>query len=418
MSRRRNPVVGRHPDLFTGFGRTDLHVPLHELSDEALARYAEDVGTYAIPDAEWAECSEEQQQVMHEAWEPVSEDIKEKFRQEIAKFVRDQEEYARGDGASDDFHYMHEDLGNLVQDRLDSRQGEIGHAVEGVDDEFIERHRDEIIEILMDSNNYDEVVDARRGTAVWADREGNTSEIETDELEHFDEYLLLGPDELEDAAVNVSGDGQRIYDKLRKKHGYLTVGYSLPDLALQLKVDEVRAAIDELKDDESEPKPEAPGEITDEVVYKVPGPDGFYVADLRPGQLQAEGSSQGICVGQPRYGYGRRVADGEIKIFSLRTHAGRPKFTIEAEIEPSESDPKGYVVDNIRQVKGKGNRLASKPGELEMLAGFVEHLGIDPKTVGDLQPGLRGLPEGHAYRRLNPGESRARPWHCSWCRKP
>lgn len=132
------------------------------------------------------------------------------------------------------------------------------------------------------------------------------------------------------------------------------------------------------------------GEVTDraakavsepEVVYDNL-PDGFYVARLEPDHLRDEGRALGICVGNRQYGYGKAIQRGEINIFSLRTQAGRPKFTIEY-------DKQGLVV---KQVKGKQNRLASKPFETQMLATFIyDYLDIDPMRVRDLAPGIEAL---------------------------
>jgi hypothetical protein len=116
---------------------------------------------------------------------------------------------------------------------------------------------------------------------------------------------------------------------------------------------------------------------TDNIVWR--GPDGFYVAELRPEQLPAEGKELGICVGNPRYRYAERIKQKAIKVFSLRTESGRPKFTIEAVL-----DEQGNTV-KINQVKGKGNRLPASQFEVKVLSDFIKTFGLEQSAVKDLK---------------------------------
>jgi hypothetical protein len=140
----------------------------------------------------------------------------------------------------------------------------------------------------------------------------------------------------------------------------------------------------------------------DEVVYQYGGTNdtvagasarGMYVARLRPEQLRQEGIDLGICVGRQDMGYRDQVIDGTINIYSIRTEAGRPKFTISVYRRPLQ----------VSQVKGKANRLPgfaaagtvfSKEDEVRLVVEFLMHLDIPPdeiERVFDLKAGLAGL---------------------------
>jgi hypothetical protein len=157
---------------------------------------------------------------------------------------------------------------------------------------------------------------------------------------------------------------------------------------------------------------EKSGKDVDDVVYD-DLPDGFYVADLPAEALPMEGRKQGICVGRRDMGYIGRVQREEIKILSLRTAGGKPKFTIEVELD-EDGEPIG-----VEQIKGKANRLPgfaagaygelTKPQEVEMLGKFVEeHLGIDPEDVADLRPGWKAL---QAWKESQPRKNPSLPDH-------
>lgn len=140
--------------------------------------------------------------------------------------------------------------------------------------------------------------------------------------------------------------------------------------------------------------------------------NGSYVLDLKADELAAEGKELGMCVGRKDMPYERMLRRGDAKIFSVRTAAGRPKFTIEAAVEDGK-------VTSVEQVKGKGNRVPGfdrdmnpktfKPSEVEMIVEFCEAIGIHPGTVDDLKPALRAL-QG---LKQNPKHGQA--GHCSWC---
>jgi hypothetical protein len=152
---------------------------------------------------------------------------------------------------------------------------------------------------------------------------------------------------------------------------------------------------EKIKEELGEPEAEAeaftPPE--DRVVYRFK--DGFYIQDLHSSELDKEGSELGICVGRCDMPYERMVKSGKAKILSLRTAGGRPKLTIEAQIENGK-------ITRIDQIKGYGNRQpgwanknydASKfrPTEVLMMAEWLESIGVRPYYVYDLQPGMKQL---------------------------
>jgi hypothetical protein len=151
----------------------------------------------------------------------------------------------------------------------------------------------------------------------------------------------------------------------------------------------------------------------DDVVYTYEGTNstiggasakGHYVVALKPSQLAAEGAALGICVGRADMGYKRRLQDGQIKLYSVRTEAGKSKFCIE--IAPRTSMT-GRVLDKneVAQVKGKANRipgftpekpnLLTKPDEVRLVTEFLtEGLGMSREAVekaSDTRPGVLAM---------------------------
>jgi len=163
----------------------------------------------------------------------------------------------------------------------------------------------------------------------------------------------------------------------------------------------------------------------DDVVYRYDGTNnsvggasarGFYVAQLRSGQLPLEGMSPpvglGICVGDNSYREG--VESGNMEIYGIRTPGGKPKFTIS--VNRYFDTEEGAF--SVSQIKGKANRL---PGfdpheyvfkgeagvdDVRVVVEFLmNHLGMpaaggvgdpihEPQTVmdiGDLRPGLLAM---------------------------
>jgi len=113
-------------------------------------------------------------------------------------------------------------------------------------------------------------------------------------------------------------------------------------------------------------------------------------------ELRAEGRALGHCVGTSSI-YFSQIKRRQIEIFSLRTTSGKPKFTIEADIDREDGS-----ISSIVQIKGKGNRLPGfaakmdgkfKPSEVLVLSEFLKWAGLNPKNVTDMEPGIAALDE-------------------------
>lgn len=159
----------------------------------------------------------------------------------------------------------------------------------------------------------------------------------------------------------------------------------------------------------------------DEVVYRYAGTNdtvagasarGFYVASLRPDQLRAEGAALGICVGKEEMGYKKKVLDGVIQIFSIRTEAGESKFCIERLVR-GESElnfetnewERLFAPSDIAQIKGTANRLPgfepaafvlTKPDEVRLVVEFLQALGYKNEAIArmnDIGPGVETMVE-------------------------
>lgn len=129
---------------------------------------------------------------------------------------------------------------------------------------------------------------------------------------------------------------------------------------------------------------------------------------LHPSDFRTEGMLMRHCVGDSGMGYIKAAVDGEIEIWSLRSHKNKPRFTLEVDESFHEADGMTRLsrdheslipVDRehrgqaIKQLKGKGNRTpgyadkhAAKitlPDEVLFWAHALEDLDIDPGSVDD-----------------------------------
>lgn len=140
----------------------------------------------------------------------------------------------------------------------------------------------------------------------------------------------------------------------------------------------------------------------DNVVYRFSGTNdtvagadakGMYVVSLRPDQLGKEGASLGICVGRKDMPYCRNLKAGTINLYSIRTESGKPKFTVEENVNPKK----------INQVKGQSNRVPGfasgssgslKPNEVRLVAEFLMSLGYTSEEISrfrDTAPGVEAM---------------------------
>ena len=91
---------------------------------------------------------------------------------------------------------------------------------------------------------------------------------------------------------------------------------------------------------------------------------------LKPWDLREEGRRMRHCVGQASMGYAAALRDDEVEIWSLRSEAGKPRFTLEVDSsfwdldnDPDNHDTVSKKVtaminraEAIKQLKGKANR--------------------------------------------------------------
>jgi hypothetical protein len=436
-----NPFLGLHPDLFAKGGRpehlglptklepggmtpeqrrrheaiqegmTPMFVPLSDLTSEQIR----ELPRSAFSNEEWNELDEDDTE-----WIEESDDESQMRVDALAKpFIERYQWEIEGDRDFSDIESVFENYLSDHADRLWSElpDGDYSDAVNhaatrGVSEDAVQKI---INEVLADTNNY-EIKTRDSGGGFFAyPIEGYVY------VEPYDfkvEFKQCTPDEVERAFKKIYRDTNdeidlKLADLVNKKgepktyeHSFETGQHAVAEAKWSSINDAIIIAIDDVADDAN-----LPGALPPEarVVYR--WPDGFYVQDLLPAELPAEGKAMGMCVGRPDMGYGAAVRAGECKILSLRRPSGKPLFTIEL-------DTNGPPT-TIEQIKGKANR---KPGfdlmrhesPSELTAGSVEQqkarldelmqkfkkdevqrvleyvvsIGIDPTSVDDLGPAL------------------------------
>jgi len=408
---RRNPRVRKHPDFFSAED-TDMRVPLSQMTRREIAK---------LPfDAFSKEELEELEDSDYELYSQIvskSEEAREEAITNLVSYLKDgmkwQVEYeAEGEGVEayvDAFQRWLEyeaDFGELV----DHVEEQIGDQLDGYSEEALEPIlRDPYIWEVKGAADQDPYY--RPPDAVWNafndeiedQLDGRKWNRDLDDLVRALEPFLVLPDtikELDDALQreDLYTDAKSL---LEDGSVYITYPANIVYTA-ELNVDELNDRLAELAKGEKRLKRDTSEQ---KVVYTFS--DGDYVADLRSDQLHTEGRMQRHCVGRPGMGYGRRINDGEIKIYSLRTPNAKAQLTFEVSLDPS-GRPTG-----VPQVKGFSNRLpgftearhgsVEKIAEVQKAAEFIrEHLGLDPYDARDLRPALEVV-EGARRLRANPG---------------
>ena len=162
----------------------------------------------------------------------------------------------------------------------------------------------------------------------------------------------------------------------------------------------------------------ARGPDQDDTVYKYSGTNetiagasskGMYVAKLTPKDLREESREMGHCIGNRQHGHPQLLEAGKTEVYSIRTEAGKTKFTIEKSL-------KGGVVSEI---KGKANRLPgyepnsdkmTKPDEVRLVVEFlISHLNLTPSQVEgtrDIRAGVAAL-KAQGYDPFSPPPKKA-----------
>ncbi len=402
---RRNPSTDPvQRDLFGG--ETPVFRALSDLShDEIVA-----LPRRAFTDAEWAELDDDTQEEIYEA-DGESEELVQEF---VDAFVQRYKwaidpshlDYSSAEEYFEEFLREHARSGDLIE--IADHAGY--DASEWIDEQVAlgfseDQARKALEEALEDSNVYSFIYDTSEyGEAFFKDKVSESFWMDSHDVENLIEGKPSGRvgnmrramfrDEIERACGLVEKEANHIGpglslgidDVVDKKGRAKEINvYDVAEWWVDAdpnwdKVTE--RALENLSEEDplgpvaGEPPPE------ERVLYR--WKDGFYVQDLTPQELPAEGKNMGMCVGRPDMGYGRAVRNGEIKILSLRRPSGKPLFTFEAAL-----NDKGEIVD-CSQIAGKANREPGfdlgkdgpneliKKDEVERVLDFVIELGLDP----------------------------------------
>lgn len=460
--RKANPIVGFHPELlprkhqyptaeetaradWEGVGEdvrgheaamrreaqqrgeSPVFVPLSELTEEQIHGMKRSQFT----NEEWDSMYVEDCEVIEERDEESQSRVDELAEKFINRWKWAHEEHDRS--ADEYLEYGFEEWirykGDDLYDEMPSREYDavIEYAQElGVDEQ---QAREKINEVMQDTNNYRfGWSDDRRGeSAIYSENEINSIYMDFDEWE--EELKVCYPDEVDRAVTKINNETQLDISKKdivpkpgKRYHTYEvndietgSTAYALVNWSGMADMARDLIAEIEIPDDQDKPDALAP---EDRVVYK--WADGFYVQDLLPSELAAEGKTMGMCVGRPDMGYGKAVRQGEIKILSLRRPSGKPLFTIEAILKQGAQnadefpDAEDDDIVGLDQIKGKANRkpgwdlgkdtipykqlvddvqtkeilAALKKDEVKRVLEYVLHLDIKPLDVDDLVPAM------------------------------
>lgn len=392
----RNPRVGPpQPDIFGG--ETATYVPLEELTEEQI----KGLGRERFSQDEFDNLDEDIQAFIHEN-DPES---KERIEKMVSGFVQrhgwatEPDERSVRDSFEEDFDYSFTTHADEMVDLARSHDAQsVGDIMgrfrdEGYTDEQIE---DALKEALQDNNNWNyEYFTNEYGSAFFKARTSEQFYMERSDIDEITEGMY--PDEI---AVALDEINQKTHlnldpDDLEKKYGIEIDNYAEHFADADPDWEKIENAVaDSLSEEEPVAVPEVPETPPEErVIHRFK--DGFYVLDLLPKELPAEGKAMGMCVGRADMGYMRAVAKGTMKILSLRRPSGKPLFTIEAAVEKQK-------IETVDQVKGKANRLpgwdlgkegrgAFKEEEAKKVLELLDVLEIDPTTVDDLKPALQAM---------------------------
>jgi hypothetical protein len=155
------------------------------------------------------------------------------------------------------------------------------------------------------------------------------------------------------------------------------------------------------RDKEEEEEKVQRGPDTDTIVYRYAGNNStiagasakdMYVAELAVKHLKDESRELGHCIGNPWHGHPQLLSSGTARVFSIRTEAGKTKFTIEQFVKDGEHPQQGAVkAGTVTEVKGKANRLPgfepektemTKPDEVRLVVEFLmKYLGLSPSEI-------------------------------------
>lgn len=392
---RKNPRIGKHPDLFGGESGT--HKDVDDMTDDELLALPRD----AYTDDEFAELDEWIQEQIHER-DPKS---KKRIQRLVDLFVdrykwATEPEYIERYEYESDFDWF---FGQSSQDYIidhlhdyDSSWAANLYAEAkalGYSEDQIEEALAGEDGVLRDSGNYDEEVNVySQGLESFAIN--GSIYIERAEIE--DALANMHPEEIELAVVEISDETN---DVISLGSGDLPppYEYTVDDIEtgyyanLIPKENQIEQELLEALEGKEVPLPPVVTPPEERVLHRFD--DGSYLVNLEAGELPDESAALGHCVGDASHGYIGAVLRGDTAIWSLRTAAGRPKLTIEVELD-SQGEPL-----RIEQVKGKRNRLPGypagggkfKPDEVKKLIEAFEALDVEFVNNSDMKKALAEL---------------------------
>jgi len=437
---KRNPQRGFHPDLsesvaakFIGpLGPSKTPSPAKNLFGDPIMMLDAPPGMspifVPISEVDPAELAQMPRAAFtNEEWDELDEDIQEEIEDndtdsqervdELALIFIDRWRW-ENDGSNRDFSNIEESFEYWLQQRPDNLWKKVPARVMDEMPDYAEHGASEaqfhqiLNEVMSDTNNYafnPGNSDRPQGSPIWDEKIEGYFVVDSSDFKY--EFSACTPDEAERAVAKIAKKTEHTIDvsvgdltTAAKKGHEIEQRWDTGDtFDVYAEWDKIAEAVAEalqeieIPDDLNKPGTPPPEE---RVVYR--WPDGFYVQDLVPSELPAEGKTMGMCVGQPSMGYGKAVRNGEIKILSLRRPSGKPLFTIEAGLSGAAPPHPGHgKIDSIDQIKGKANRLPGfdlgkagmpyandmKRDEVERIFEFVE-MGtpVTVDNVDDLRP--------------------------------
>lgn len=460
MSRRRNPVIGQHPDIFAKdqWGdpgeTTNVFAALKDTHPRDLLRMAKEGTLGQDVYAEIAEMeanADEDPEVLEAEGvnRPLARAITEGLYEELQ--ANDEEgrewrikplvDYIRSYAAGEIEYRTSgdglEEYQDVFQDWLADARGkvlreaakQVSEQAHEVDEETLDAILQDPalyivepssgygavdgavwsaeigdLEVQMEGWKYDETL-ARLLNGGWGPEPGKRDNGEKTHWypELSDEDCAQAQKELErgEPAVYFWSGRETLNANNTHRQFYFSTSANADRIVARIDEDALNSALAEHID--AGPAAE-PSKATDNVVHEFTGTNdtvagasgrGMYVAQLTVKELRREGATLGHCIGTEKYGHPNMLREGKTKVYSIRTEAGKPKFTIEVDARSNA----------ILEVKGKANRLPgfepgkpgmAKPDEVRLVTEFLLSQGYtadDIRDARDVRGGVLALEE-------------------------
>jgi len=456
--RRRNPYVGRHPDLLKPGKDSAVHVAIERLTDDQLDR----LPPGAFTASELSELYDRLPDKAEKIWEAIKADREKRANGKAGRKAEGREHRYEGEYVWPDREVLPTDFTvEEVESFPEDWQSELTTNATRFLDIWIEQLEEWELERTRSSddlNDYLETVHSwveQHGANFWQGgryhaTEGQSWIAETfpdiadgwDGLSEDVQNILLDPNnwDISTAAAGVSAEvfrglpmtgyleGPRRFEEGFPVQAELVArGYEdTNDIAKKIRREQARRAslfwsIDwEIEDDTPVyavfDEAQALGQIEELGTVKavVPGPaggphildfdDGWYVVELTSdAMMRTEGARMHHCVGTERHGHPEARRESRARYFSLRNVEGKPILTFRY-VKDFRGGEFSEIYGEYDRLPGFGRgasgRDAIKPKYMpEVLHAieFMRSVGHDPwKTSGpgSLQPALRVLREG------------------------